>query len=723
MNRTIPFAAIAAATLALVACNSVKSMLPWSKAPDSSAGITTARIADADKEPGNWLTYGRTYNEQRFSPLTQINDTNAKNLGLAWYLDLDTARGQEATPLVIDGRMYTTTAWSMVKALDAATGKVLWSYDPQVPRDWDVKACCDAVNRGVAAWHDRLYVGTLDARLIALDAATGKVLWSVQTADPTKPYSITGAPRVVKDKILIGNGGAEFGVRGYISAYDAETGKLDWRFYTIPGASGFEQPILKKALETWKGQYAESSGGTVWDAISYDPELNLVYFGAGNGTPWNAEERSPGGGDNLFLASIVAVNADTGDYVWHYQVTPGDEWDYDADQQLTLADLRIDGKVRKVIMQASKNGFFYVLDRETGKLISAKNYATVNWTSGIDMTTGRPIEDPKARYSENKSPWVNLPGPIGAHNWQPMSFDPQTGLVYIPAQDAAFPFIAEAGYKAAPIGFNVGLDMAAGSLPNDPKIKAQAMAGLKGALIAWDPVAQKEAWRVQHPGPWNGGILSTAGNLVAQGNAAGQFAVYRADNGEKLWSTPVQTGVLAAPMTYTAGGEQYIAVLAGWGGAYALAPGELSFKSGHIPNISRVLAFKIGGTASLPPAPVQTMPPLSPPKSTADAKTIAAGKGYFARYCGVCHGDAAVSGGVIPDLRYSGALKSDSWFDIVLNGALKDQGMASFADALNHDQAAAIRAYVIARANESKPAVSPTKKPVSRGKPKKPSKA
>ncbi|HEY4114433.1 MAG TPA: PQQ-dependent dehydrogenase, methanol/ethanol family [Rhizomicrobium sp.] len=697
---------LAGAALALAL--SLPSAIAASAAP---AAVDSARIAAADKEPGNWLSYGRTYSEQRFSPLDQINDRNASQLGLAWYLDLDSARGQEATPLVIDGVMYTSTAWSMVKAIDAATGKLKWAFDPQVPRDWAVKACCDAVNRGVAAYRGKIYVGTLDGRLIALNAAIGKVVWSVQTTDPAKPYTITGAPRIVKDKVLIGNGGAEFGVRGYISAYDAKTGNLDWRFYTIPGKTGFEQPILKTALATWKGAYSESSGGTVWDAISYDPELNLVYFGAGNGTPWSAQMRSPGGGDNLFLASIVAVNADTGAYVWHYQVTPGDEWDYDADQQLTLADLNIDGKPRKVIMQASKNGFFYVLDRATGKLISAKNYATVNWTTGIDPNSGRPIEVAKARYSENKSPWVNLPGPLGAHNWQPMSFDPQTGLVYIPAQDTGFPFIAEAGYKAAPIGYNIGLDFAAASLPNDAKVKAQALAGLKGELIAWDPVAQREVWRVQHKGPWNGGVLSTAGNLVAQGNATGEFAVYRADNGQKLWSMKVQTGVLAAPMTYLVNGQQYIAVLAGWGGAYALADGALSFKSGHIPNISRVLAFRIGGTAKLPPPPPNVDQPLNPPPSTANAKTITTGKAYYSRFCGVCHGDAAVSGGLVPDLRYSANLPMATWRSIVLGGQLRQGGMPSFASALDPAKVSDIRGYVIARANEDKPsAPQPLKK-------------
>jgi alcohol dehydrogenase (cytochrome c)/quinohemoprotein ethanol dehydrogenase len=690
-------AVIIALAAALAACGPPKATV---------AAVDAERLANADAEPGNWMSYGRTYGEQRYSPLDSINAGNASRLGLAWYADLDTNRGQEATPLVIDGRMYVSTAWSKVKAYNATTGDVLWQFDPKVPLEFGVKTCCDVVNRGVAAWNGKIYVGTLDGRLIALNAHNGLVVWEMQTVDATKPYSITGAPRVVDGKVIIGNGGAEFGVRGYVSAYDAEDGELVWRFYTVPGdpAKGFEQPALETAAKTWTGQWWKlGGGGTVWDAITYDPELNLVYIGVGNGSPWSQKERSPGGGDNLFLSSIVALKADTGEYVWHYQTTPGDEWDYTATQPIILADISIGGRVQKVLMQAPKNGFFYVIDRTTGHLISAKNFVPITWATGVDMRTGRPVENPAARYSVTGKPWVSTPGPLGAHSWQPMAYSPKTGLVYIPANETTFPYIPERGWRASPMGFNIGIDLAAGSLPQDPAIKAQVMSSLKGALIAWDPVNQREVWRVQHQGPWNGGILATAGNLVVQGSAAAEFAVYRADTGAKLWSMPVQTGVVAAPMTYAVSGTQYIAVLAGWGGAYTLPPGELSFKSGRVPNISRLLVFKLGGNGHLPPAPPRPDLVLNPPPATADAATVDRGKAVYSRFCSVCHGDAAVSGGLVPDLRYSNYLAGTGWDSVVLDGLLRNKGMAPFKSVLNRDQAEAIRAYVVARANESKP--------------------
>ena len=397
----------------------------------ASAKITDTQIVHADDQPGNWLTYGRTYSEQRFSPLKQINDHtandhNAARLGLAWYLDLDTNRGQEATPLVVDGVMYFTSAWSKVFAVNAATGHRLWSYDPKVPKQWGANACCDVVNRGVAIWHGKVYVGTLDGRLIALDAASGKPVWEQLTIDPKWRYTITGAPRIVKGKVLIGNGGAEFGVRGYVSAYDAQTGKLVWRFYTVPGdpAKPFEQPILERAAKTWSGEWWKiGGGGTVWDAIVYDPELDLVYIGVGNGGPWNEKYRSPKGGENLLTCSIVALKPDTGQYVWHYQEVPADDWDYDSDEQIILADIPIDGKTRKVLLHAPKDGFFYVIDRETGTLISAKPFTFVNWATGVDLKTGHPIESATARYPRGEAAPI-VPGPVGAHSWQPMSYKP-----------------------------------------------------------------------------------------------------------------------------------------------------------------------------------------------------------------------------------------------------------------------------------------------------------
>jgi alcohol dehydrogenase (cytochrome c)/quinohemoprotein ethanol dehydrogenase len=681
------------------------------------AEVDAARLTAADQDTTDWLMHGRTYGEQRYSPLELINTTNVSTLGLAWSLDLDTARGQEATPLVIDGVMYSSSAWSKVQAIDAATGQLLWQYDPQVPAEIGVKACCDVVNRGVAAWKGRIYVGTLDGRLVALDAKTGKPVWSVVTIDQAKPYTVTGAPRIVKGKVLIGNGGAEFGVRGYVSAYDAESGKLVWRFYTVPGdpTQPFEAAVLKQAAATWSGEWWKSGGGgTVWDSMAYDPELDLLYIGTGNGSPWNQRVRSPGGGDNLFLSSIVALRPDTGEYVWHYQETPGESWDYTATQHIILADLTIDGQARKVLMQAPKNGFFYVLDRTTGKLLSAKPYVTLNWAKEIDLETGRPVVNPDALYGSTGKMWIALPGPIGGHNWQPMSFSPKTQLVYIPTHDVPFAYVDDKNFAPRPIGTNVGIDFAATSLPQEPTMKAQLIAGYRGYLKAWDPVAQKEVWKVEHTGGWNGGVLSTAGNLVFQGTAAGDLVAFDAASGTKLWSSSVQTGVIAAPMTYAVAGQQYVAIVAGWGGAYALAEGEIARKGSLAFNRSRVLAFRLGGSAKLPDPPPPPPAPPAPPPSFGDEATVAQGKAAYHSLCMVCHGDAVVGGGVIVDLRWS-PISHDSarWQKVVLEGARSSQGMVGFSKVLPPAEAEAVRAYVIFRANESFKEATTQTKPTS----------
>ena len=668
------------------------------------AEVDTARIVNADQEPHNWLTYGRTYNEQRFSPLKQIDEKNAGRLGLAWYYDLDTHRGQEATPLVVDGIMYFSTAWSKVVALDAARGKVLWSYDPKVPPQSAVNACCDVVNRGVAVWKGRVFVGTLDGRLLALDAATGRLVWQQLTIDRKFRYTISGAPRVVKGNVIIGNGGAEMSARGYVSAYDAQTGKLVWRFYTVPGnpAKPFENPILAKAAKTWTGQWWKyGGGGTVWDAIVYDPELDLLYIGVGNGVPWNRRIRSPGGGDNLFLASIVALKPETGEYMWHYQETPGDAWDYDACQQIILADMAGVGRPRKVLLQAAKNGIFYVLDRASGDLISAKPYTYINWATGVNMKNGRPLETAVARYQGNNPPPI-VPGPLGAHSWQPMAYSPVTGLVYIPVNEAGFEYKSPTSFAESQLADNLGIDMVAAGMPQAAKIKQAILSSVKGKLLAWDPLRQKEAWAVDRPGPWNGGVLATAGNLVFEGTAGGNFEAYRAASGDKLWSFAAQTGVMAGPITYEVNGQQYVAVLAGWGGVFPLATGEVSFKSGRVRNVSRMLVFKLDGNASLPPLPQVEEPRLDPPAATASTDTVHRGERLFQDYCSRCHGDVAVSGGVLPDLRYSSTLRNDQWFYIVRGGMLQSRGMVSFARELTKQDAAAIRAYVIFRAHQSK---------------------
>jgi len=651
------------------------------------------------------MSYGRSYTEQRFSPLKNINDQNAARLGLAWHFDLDTRRGQEATPLVVDGRMYFTSAWSKVFALDAATGSLLWSYDPRVPPEWGVNACCDVVNRGVAAWRGKIFFGTLDGRLIALDAATGNKVWETLTIDPKWRYTITGAPRVVKGNVIIGNGGAEMGVRGYVSAYGADTGNLVWRFYTVPGdpSKPLESPILEKSAKTWSGDWwKHGGGGTVWDAIVYDPELDLLYIGTGNGGPWNEKYRNPKREDGLLTCSIVALKPETGEYVWHYQEDPADDWDYDSDEQIILADIPIDGQARKVLFHAPKNGFFYVLDRATGALISAMPYTFVNWASAIDIKTGRPVENAGARYSRGQNPTPVVPGPLGAHSWQPMSYSPLTGLVYIPIQEAGFLYKSDARFEWKSLATNDGIDFAAAGMPQDPKVKTAILKNITGRLVAWDPIQQKQVWSVQRPVPWNGGALSTAGNLVFEGTADGHFEAYRADTGEKVWSTAVQTSVMAGPVSYEVKGEQYVAVLSGWGGVFALATGEIALKAGRRPNIGRMLAFKLGGNASLPPVQETEMPVLNPPKSTASAAAIENGKRLYQRFCSGCHGDVAVSGGVLPDLRYSATLANDQWFNIVLHGLLQPNGMVSFAKEISRRDAESIRVYVIARANETK---------------------
>ncbi len=683
----------------------------------SENAITSERLLAAGEDSANWITHGRTYSEQRFSPLDQVNTENVSELGLAWFADMDTARGQEATPLVMDGKLYLTTAWSKVKAYDAATGEPLWEFDPEVPGETAVKACCDVVNRGLATWGDSLFLGTLDGRLIALDRDTGELQWTRVTIDKTKSYTVTGAPRVIDGKVIIGNGGAEFGVRGYVAAYDAEDGDELWRFYTVPeGTENERSPeYLQAAAETWNTDVLASSdaiggGGTVWDSMAYDPELNLLYIGVGNGSPWNRAYRSPGAdgkgeGDNLYLSSIVAIQPDTGDYVWHYQTTPGETWDYTATQHIVLADMEIDGETRKVLMQAPKNGFFYVLDRATGELISAEPYVGVNWAEGIDPATGRPIENPETRIDQTGEPAIVLPGPLGGHNWHPMAYHPSENLVYIPAFEAAMIYEPEKDWKPDTArGFNVGFNLGAGDLPADMGFRREVYETVKGKLVAWDPVAQQARWTVEHPGPWNGGLLATGGGLVFQGNSGSEFSAYNAASGDKLWSFPAQTGIVAPPVTYTVNGEQYVAVLAGWGGAYAItADGDLIKNQAPVQNISRLLVFKLGADGALPPEPELAALPLDPPASRASEETIALGGEKYARYCSVCHGPGAVGSTVLPDLRRSATLGDKrTWLAVVNEGMLKDQGMVSFAGSLTEEEMDAVRAYVIHRANEDK---------------------
>ncbi len=654
--------------------------------------VDGARIINADSEPGNWMTTGRTYTEQRFSPLTQINDGNVGQLGLAWYVDIDVKRGQEATPIVVDGVMYESTAFSKVMAINAKTGEVLWKYDPKIRLESMRDACCDAVNRGVAVWKGKVYLGALDGRLIAIDAKTGKQVWETQTTPVDEPYTITGAPRIVKGNVIIGNAGAEENTRGYVSAYDAETGKMVWRFYIVPTDPSKEKgnKAMEMAAKTWGDEWWKHSGGggNSWDGFAYDPELDLLYIPGGNGGPFDRSVRSPGGGTNLFLGSIIAVRPETGEYVWHYQATPGDSWDYDNTQQMILADLTIDGKLRKVLMQAPKNGVFYVIDRETGKFISAKPFIPITWATGFNPD-GSPIMNPAAFYMDTGKPELQNPGPAGGHNWMPMSFNPKTGLVYFPAQDTPWIFRPSPSEAKAQKGAGLGPQESAGL----PKPKPWS-----GFLVAWDPVNQKEVWRVDRPGPSNGGTLTTAGNLVFEGDVNGEFFAYTADTGKELWKTDLQSAAMAGPVSYTVDGEQYIAVSVGLGGASALVSGAELLNSGPKQNISRIVAFKVGGKVTLPPAPPIDRE-LNPPPLTASPQTVAKGAGLFGANCAGCHGMNAIAG-ILPDLRYTPHLSSDTFYDIVMDGVLQDNGMLAFKN-LSKDDVDAIRAYLISRAHET----------------------
>ncbi|MEL6301434.1 MAG: PQQ-dependent dehydrogenase, methanol/ethanol family [Pseudomonadota bacterium] len=665
-----------------------------------SLPIAHERIVRAGAD--EWVTHGRDYAETRFSPLDQISTESVSDLGLAWYFDVPTRRGMEATPIVADGRLFVTGSWSIVYALDAATGEPLWTYDPEVPRSWAQYACCDVVNRGVAIWGDSVFVGTLDGYLVSLDATTGEVNWKVDTIDRQPPYTITGAPRVVRGKVIIGNGGADLGVRGYVTAYEADTGEQSWRFYTVPGdpAVGFEQPELERAAETWTGEWWRyGGGGTVWDSMAYDADLDLLYIGVGNGSPWNQRVRSPDGGDNLFLSSIVALRPTTGEYVWHYQTTPGDTWDFTATQHMVLADIEIDGKTRQVLMQAPKNGFFYVLDRTDGSLISAEPFVAVTWAEGVDADSGRPVEARNARYDEGA--FVQMPSGLGGHNWHPMSFSPTTGLIYLPTQDLPSVALEDQGFEFAEGYWNTGTDLSTLETPDDP-MQLAALAGMiRGQLVAWDPAAQKEVWRHQHLGPWNGGTLATAGNLVFQGSLIGEFSAFDARTGEKLWNYKAQTGIAAAPATYAIDGEQYVSVAAGWGTIYALLGGEGTANLGF-ENVSRILGFRLGATQSLPArAPKRYVPFPEPPQMIADEATLAKGKKLYYQRCVTCHGVDVASGGITPDLRRSSREIHDIWDRIVVDGALRDSGMPGFSSVLDIEDSKAIHAFVIATAREA----------------------
>ena len=589
-----------------------------------SASDVTDAVLVAARPDGNWLTYGGNYAEDRFSTLEEITRDNVDELGLAWTYDIELRGGVEATPLVVGGIMYISSPWSVVHAIDTRTGERLWRHDPGVPRIRGRLACCGVVNRGVALYEGKVIVGTIDGRLIALDAESGDVVWETLTIDPNEAYTITGAVRVVQGLAIIGNGGAEYGVRGYVSAYNADDGELVWRTYTVPGnpADGFESEAMEMAAETWSGEWwVAGGGGTAWDSIIYDPDLDLLYVGTGNGSPWSRNLRSPGGGDNLFLASILALRPQTGEYVWHFQTTPGDHWDYTAVQPMTLADLEFGGRMRRVIMQAPKNGFFYVLDAETGEFLSGQEYIVQNWAEGLDLETGRPTDRPEAVHAEV---WTLItPAALGGHNWQPQSFNPETGLMYLPIQE------------------------------------------------------QEARWSVPLLGYWNGGTMTTTTGLVFQGGGDGRFVAYDAENGDRLWEVSTGLGILGGPVTYLVDGRQHVTVSAGWGGARGRS-GAPYGDAANYEQRGRVFTFVLGGAREMPEP--RRKRPVSVPSVAADLPadeaSLASGGELYRQYCRHCHGAGGGSEGAIPNLQRATDIVHRNFEDIVLGGSREPQGSA-----------------------------------------------
>ncbi len=660
--------------------------------PTPSGWVDEARITQAaEVEPGSWLAHGQTYEELRFPSLTQINRDTVQDLGVAWFKNLDNRHRAQSTPLVIDGVMYFTDAWSVAYAVDAATGEEIWRTDPQTDKRSMRYACCGgAINRGMAAYKGNLYFATFDARLVAVDQATGEKLWDVDTSHrPTNnPYTVTGAPRVVHGKVFIGQSSSEFGLRGYLSAYEWDTGELAWRFFTVPGdpAQPFEHPELEAAAETWSGEWWKlGGGGTPWNAIVYDADFDQLLVGTGNGAPWPRAIRSPGGGDNHFLAGILALDPHTGRMNWFYQMTPGDNWDFNASQDIALLDMEVDGVVRKVLFQAPKNGFFYVLDRADGELLRAAPYATLNWATHIDMATGRPVENPETRYEETPT-WI-LPGNSGGHSWQPMSVDPTLGVAYTAVQDITLLYslpddFKETGeYEISTTSISLGVELG----PRYAELVAAAPPRPedKGYLKAFDALAGEVVWSVERDTPYNGGVLATAGGVVFQGDGNGQFAAYDTRDGNLLWQYDVYGGA-GAPITYEIDGEQYLAVQVGGGGK-------------HRYNDGRMLAFKLGANGEIPVPSAPSVDIPEPPPLTASAEQVEEGAELYYRHCVWCHGLGPV-GTVNADLRLMTAETHERYQAIVRGGLYLDKGMDAFADVVSEEEAELIRQFVISRA-------------------------
>jgi quinohemoprotein ethanol dehydrogenase len=720
MRAGVALAATLTATLLLAGCGShLPEPAPAPQAP-SPGRVDLARLQGIDKEPGAWLTTGRDAGKTHYSPLQQVNRQTAARLGFAWELKTGTNRGMEATPLVIDGVMYTSGVAGRVYALDAVTGRLLWQFEPPLKLKNARGSCCDLVNRGVAVWNGKVYVASFEGILYALDAKDGTVRWQADTfIDHGRAYSITGAPQIAHKVVVIGNGGAEFDSRGYVSAYDLETGRLVWRFYTVPGdpTRPYESKALAMAAQTWdpKRDFSAGGGGNAWDAITYDPKTNLVYFGTGNGAPWNSAYRSPAGGDNLFIASIVAVNADSGEYVWHYQETPGERWDYDATPPIILATLRIDGADRDVLLQASKNGLFYVLDRTSGQVLAADKFVAANWVTQVDPTTGRPAENPDSDYTKGR-PVIVFPSGVGGHNFNPMSLSGRTGLVYIPTVHSGeallaaprTPHLQERNNIGVQIAFATQLLAPPETLPaalrpvTTPRyLKTVPSLDMHASLKAWDPIARKVVWEYKYPSFMDhGGVLSTAGGVVIQGSVDGKLRVFNDETGAVIKEIDTGSPLIAAPMTYAINGVQYIAILAGSGGGgwNFWMPGNVAALRG---NDNRILSFRLdGGTAPMPPelGPVGPIP--EPPAPAGTPADIVAGGGLFARDCAGCHGNADRA--AVPDLRRSGFIHDPAAFQsVVRGGALEKRGMPSWDDLLTAPQVEQIRSNLISAARDA----------------------
>jgi quinohemoprotein ethanol dehydrogenase len=658
--------------------------------PSASKDGSIARYLDSSNG-SDWPGYGRTFGEQHYSPIAQINQDTIGRLGLAWSMDLEPTENSVTQPIAVDGVLYFANGHSIVHAVDAASGKLLWRFDPKVSEAAGFRLRLAYGSRGIAWWNGKIYTGTQDGRLIAIDAKTGTQVWSVQTLDKTMDADINGPPRVFDGKVIIGFAGDVFANRGYVTTYDAETGKQLWRFYTVPGdpAKGFENKAMETAAKTWAGEWWKfGGGGNVWNAITYDLETNTVYLGTGNGYPWNRRARSKDQGDNLFLSSIVALDGRTGEYKWHYQVSPGDTWDHEPMEDMELADLIIAGRPRKVLMQASKNGFYYVIDRRTGELISAEPYAKVTWASRIDLKTGRPVENLGVRYPNGTTVEV-WPSAAGAHGWLPMAYSPTTRLAYIP--------VMEIGYRYSDTGIDVKNWRPPADHSVDLGLNYEPIAAT-GALVAWDPVTQKAKWKAPHPTNVNGGVMATAGDVVFQGTIDGTFKAYAGTTGKLLWSFSAQAPLLAAPISYTVNGRQYVTLLTGLGTGAGLMASEIAGaeKYGIDPGSQarRVLTFALDGKATLPAAAPAIPPMIGDPGFKPDARSSEAGESIYDQRCWICHGKGVV--GVIhaPDLRRSAIpLSAEAFADVVHDGRLTPAGMPTFGE-LTNEQLGDLRQYI-----------------------------